>query len=169
MKRTMLIMVAIILAVLILAIIATKNMARKVQQADSSAASQAEPAPAPQSADSAPIAAADRGATPAPKGNLPRLLDLGADKCIPCKMMAPILDQLRKEYAGTFAVEFIDVWKNPDAVKKHGVLMIPTQIFYDAAGTEQFRHEGFFSRADILKKWQELGVNVAAPNTTPSN
>jgi len=91
---------------------------------------------------------------------LPRLVDLGAGKCIPCKMMAPILEELKKEYAGIFNVEFIDVWKNPDAGNKYSIRMIPTQIFFDAAGKELFRHEGFFSAEDILGKWQELGVDI---------
>jgi thioredoxin 1 len=96
------------------------------------------------------------------KAALPRLVDLGADKCIPCKAMAPILKELRKEYEGRMEVEFIDVWKNPDAGKAYGVEMIPTQIFYDASGTELFRHTGFFGREDILGKWKELGVKLAA-------
>ena len=91
---------------------------------------------------------------------LPRLVDLGADKCIPCIMMAPILEELKKEYAGTFNVEFIDVWKNSDAGRKYGIRMIPTQIFFDTAGKELFRHEGFFAREDILSKWKELGVDI---------
>ncbi len=93
---------------------------------------------------------------------LPRLLDLGAGKCIPCKMMAPILEELKKEYAGRLEVQFIDVWKNPDAGKQYGVQMIPTQIFYAADGKELFRHAGFFGKADILAKWKELGVNLEA-------
>lgn len=92
------------------------------------------------------------------KAGLPRLVDLGADKCIPCKMMAPVLKELTKEYEGRMEVEFIDVWKVPDAGKAYGVNLIPTQIFYDAAGKELFRHEGFFSKKDILAKWKELGV-----------
>ncbi len=91
---------------------------------------------------------------------LPRLVDLGAEKCIPCKMMAPILEELKKEYAGIFNVEFIDVWKNPDAAKGYAIKMIPTQIFYDAAGKELFRHEGFFSKEDILAKWKELNIDI---------
>lgn len=89
---------------------------------------------------------------------LPRLLDLGADKCVPCKMMAPILDELKETYAGTLTVEFVDVWKNPDAAEPYGIKVIPTQIFFSADGTELFRHEGFFSRDEILAKWRELGV-----------
>jgi thioredoxin 1 len=91
---------------------------------------------------------------------LPKLLDLGATKCIPCKMMAPILEELKKEYAGTMYVEFIDVWENEAAGKEYNVEMIPTQIFYDASGKELFRHTGFFGKEDILAKWKELGVDL---------
>jgi thioredoxin 1 len=91
---------------------------------------------------------------------LPRLVDLGAGTCIPCKMMAPILEDLKKTYAGKMEVQFIDVWENPDAGKQYGISVIPTQIFYDAAGKELFRHEGFFGRDDILAKWKEFGVEL---------
>jgi len=91
--------------------------------------------------------------------NLPKLVDLGADKCIPYKMMAPLLVELRAEYKGRLEVAFIDVWKNPDEAKKYGIKVIPTQIFYDTSGKEIFRHEGFFSKEDILAKWKKLGVN----------
>lgn len=95
------------------------------------------------------------------QGSLPKLVDLGADKCIPCKMMAPVLQQLKKDYAGRMDVEFIDVWKDESAAKRYGIKLIPTQIFYAADGKELFRHEGFFGKDDILGKWKELGVDVS--------
>ena len=98
-----------------------------------------------------------------PSAALPRLVDLGADKCIPCKMMAPILEELKTEYAAVLNVEFIDVWKNPDEAKKYKINIIPTQIFYDASGKELFRHEGFFAKEDILGKWKEFGVDLGGP------
>ena len=88
---------------------------------------------------------------------LPKLLDLGAGKCVPCKMMAPILDEMKETFSGQFDVEFIDVWENQDAGKQHGIRMIPTQIFFDVAGKELFRHEGFYAREDMVAKWKELG------------
>ena len=95
----------------------------------------------------------------APQGKaLPRLVDLGAGKCIPCKMMKPILDDLKTNYAGTFKTEFIDVWVDADAATPYNINLIPTQIFFGADGKELFRHEGFFSKEDILNKWKELGV-----------
>ena len=102
--------------------------------------------------------------TPAPrvaaKAKLPRLLDLGAGKCIPCKMMASILERLREEYQGRLEVVFIDVWENSAPAEKYGVSTIPTQIFFDAGGKERFRHEGFFSKEEILARWKELGVDL---------
>jgi len=91
---------------------------------------------------------------------LPRLVDLGAGKCIPCKMMAPILEDLKTTLIGKLDVQFIDVWQNPDAGKKYEINVIPTQIFYDAQGKELFRHEGFFGKDDILAKWKEFGVDL---------
>jgi thioredoxin len=96
---------------------------------------------------------------------LPKLLDLGAGKCVPCKLMAPILDELKEEYQGRFEVVFIDVWKDPEAGKKYKVRSIPTQVFYDAEGKELFRHLGFYSRDDILTKWKELGFDFGKAGT----
>ncbi|MBU4212798.1 MAG: thioredoxin family protein [Verrucomicrobia bacterium] len=75
-------------------------------------------------------------------------------------MMAPILEDLKKGYAGKFEVQFIDVWQNPDVGGKYRIRVIPTQIFYDAKGKELFRHEGFYGKEDILAKWKELGVEL---------
>ncbi len=99
------------------------------------------------------------GSIPA-TSSLPRLVDVGADKCIPCKMMAPILEELRAEYAGSLEVIFVDVWKKPEEGGKYGVRMIPTQIFYDASGKELYRHLGFMSKEDILTKLQELKIPI---------
>lgn len=90
---------------------------------------------------------------------LPQLIDLGADKCIPCKMMAPILEELQRDYAGRLQVSFIDVWKDRDKATEYGVKMIPTQIFYDETGQELFRHAGFIGKQEILSKWKELGYD----------
>lgn len=88
---------------------------------------------------------------------LPTLIDLGAGTCIPCKMMAPILEELKKELAGKLVVEFLDIGKNPLFAQEYQIRVMPTQIFYDASGKELFRHEGFFSKEDILAKWAEFG------------
>lgn len=89
---------------------------------------------------------------------LPRMVDLGADKCIPCKKMAPILAELKTEYEGKAIVEFIDVWKNPEAGKPYEFRVIPTQVFFDREGKEVWRHEGFLAKDEIITKLKELGA-----------
>ena len=91
---------------------------------------------------------------------LPRLVDLGAKTCIPCKMMAPILEELTEEYKGKLVVKFIDVWKNRGAAEQYGIRTIPTQIFYDRNGKEFFRHVGFFSKEEIIAAFKKQGINL---------
>jgi thioredoxin 1 len=95
---------------------------------------------------------------------LPRLVDVGADKCIPCIKMAPILDALKEDYSGQMEIKFLDAWKNREEAAAYGVQMIPTQIFYSPDGQELYRHTGFYGREDILAKWQELGYTFKDQN-----
>ncbi len=92
--------------------------------------------------------------------SLPKLIDFGAKKCIACKKMEPILDDLKKNYSAKFTTKFIDVWqeKNQTTAIKHKIKSIPTQIFFAADGKELFRHSGFYSKKEMLEKWTELGV-----------
>ena len=94
---------------------------------------------------------------------LPRLVELGIPVCIPCAMMAPGLEELKKEYAGRLEVEFLDTLRNPGAKGKYDAPFCATQIFIDASGKELFRHVGFYSKKDILARWKELGVDLEAP------
>jgi thioredoxin 1 len=115
---------------------------------------------------STPAPMVSHGTAAQPAG-LPRLVDLGADKCIPCKAMAPILVELRSEYAGRMRVDFIDVWKDPSAGEPYNIYAIPTQIFFDGDGKELTRHEGFISKADILATWKRFGYDFNDPGTSP--
>ncbi len=103
---------------------------------------------------------AQSNAKASPAAKFPRIVDVGADKCIPCIRMAPELEKLKKEYEGVLEVEFVDVWKRPADAKPYKVRGIPTQIFYDANGVERARHFGFISKEDILAKFRELGIAI---------
>ena len=106
----------------------------------------------------------DRAEPPNTVGQkLPRLVELGAGKCVACKKMKPIIEQLRKTYAGQLQVDSIDVIDQADKAKSFHWKLIPCQVFLDAEGKELWRHEGFISKADILAKWVEFGVML--PNT----
>jgi thioredoxin 1 len=95
---------------------------------------------------------------PVPTPGLVTMVDLGAKKCIPCKMMAPILEELQEEYAGLASIVFIDVWEHREQAQRFGIRSIPTQIFYDKQGKEVTRHVGFMSKEDIIETLIQLGV-----------
>lgn len=78
------------------------------------------------------------------------MIDLGAHSCIPCKMMAPIMEKVEKKYKGRAAIVFIDVWEYPQEPQKYGIRAIPTQIFYDHTGKEVYRHEGYYPEENIV-------------------
>ncbi len=94
-----------------------------------------------------------------PVKGVPTMVDLGADECLPCKMMKPVMEKVEKKYRGKAAVVFIDVWKNKAPAKRFGVRAIPTQIFFDEKGEEVYRHQGFMSEEDIDKVFQKMGVS----------
>ncbi len=91
---------------------------------------------------------------------LPKVVDFGDKFCIPCKLMAPALEELKAEQAGKLEVQFVSVGdkENLPLVEKHKITLIPTQIFFDADGKEVWRHEGYISKHGILLKWKELGA-----------
>ena len=94
-----------------------------------------------------------------PVKGLVTMVDLGAATCIPCRMMAPILEKLEKAYQGKAAVVFIDVRKDPVGAERFKIRVIPTQIFFDKKGQEIYRHEGFMSEKDIITVLKKLGVS----------
>ena len=124
------------------------------------------PASAPMQAavTTAEPAPAKPAATPAPAAVVaaakPRLLEIGSSRCMSCREMAKVLDALRASQGAKLKVDFIDVFEQPEAADRYKIALIPTQIFYDTAGKEIFRHTGYFAHDDILAKFRELGVKI---------
>ena len=87
------------------------------------------------------------------------MVDLGAKKCIPCKMMAPILEKMKKIYHKKAAIVFIDVRENREQIARFCIEAIPTQIFFDANCREVYRHVGFMGEKDISLQLEKMGVN----------
>ncbi len=99
---------------------------------------------------------AKRGAGPAVQ--LPKMVELYADWCPPCRDMKPILDQLEKDYKGKVQFQRINIDENKDAVKTYNIKAIPVQLFYDSSGKLALRHEGFYSRDQIVAQFKKMGV-----------
>lgn len=112
---------------------------------------------------------------------LPILIDFGADECMPCKQMAPVLEKLNKEWQGKVIVKFVDVWKYPDAAAGFPLQVIPTQFFFDAHGNPYVpsnpeekqmlmyylrdsgkhvftAHQGALTEEQIKKIFKEMGI-----------
>ncbi|MDQ7831100.1 MAG: thioredoxin family protein [Desulfovibrionaceae bacterium] len=84
-----------------------------------------------------------------PVPGMATMVDLGADSCMPCRMMAPVLDKVARDYRDRAAVVYIDLGRHPEQSARFGVRAMPTQIFYDKTGREIGRHEGYMDRAAI--------------------
>ena len=86
------------------------------------------------------------------------MIDLGRNKCLPCKMMEPIMEKLEKRYNGKAAIILIDIAKDYDRAKQFTFRSIPTQIFFDKEGKEVHRHVGFMSEEAIVEQLKKMGV-----------
>ena len=68
--------------------------------------------------------------------DLPVLVDFWAEWCGPCKMIAPVLDEIAGEYAGKLKIAKVDVDANPDIPQKFGIRGIPTLIVFKGGNAE---------------------------------
>jgi thioredoxin 1 len=88
----------------------------------------------------------------------PTLAEFGWRKCIPCKEMRPILEQLDVEYKGKVNVVIIEIPFHEDLTQKYEIMYMPTQIFFDNTGREVSRHVGFLPKTDIIAQLEQMGV-----------
>ena len=84
----------------------------------------------------------------AAKTHKPILIDFGAEWCGPCKMIAPILDQIAGEYADKLRIAKLDIDRNPQTPPKYGIRGIPTLILFKN-GTIEAQKVGAVSRSQL--------------------
>jgi thioredoxin 1 len=99
---------------------------------------------------------------PPEKKPLVTLVELGSVKCVPCKMMQPVMESIGKKYGGQVRIVFHDVWTDSGKTlaEPYRIRAIPTQVFLDQKGVEIFRHEGFYPESEIDKLLQRQGLKV---------
>ena len=95
---------------------------------------------------------------------LPKLLDFGRGICIPCKKMAPVLQELSEEYKGRVIIEIIEIDREKELTQTNRIRLIPTQIFFDSKNKEVFRHEGFMDKEAIKKSFPANGGSMTHGN-----
>jgi thioredoxin 1 len=88
----------------------------------------------------------------------PFLVDFGANSCLPCRQMRPILKEVEKDYSGKVHVLVIDVYKYQDLGREYKIQLLPTLVFFDSKGKEAFRHVGVLDKEKIVAKLKEIGM-----------
>jgi len=88
------------------------------------------------------------------ESDLPVLVDFWAAWCSPCKMVAPLIDELAKEYAGKMKMGKVDVDTNPKIATEYGVMSIPTIIFFKN-GKVMHQLVGAARKLDLKRKIEE--------------
>lgn len=112
---------------------------------------------------------------------VPIIIDFGADSCIPCKEMAPVLKQLNEELQGKAIIKFVDVWKYQSFAEGYPISVIPTQVLFDSKGNPYTpkdanaiklnmytskdtnkptftTHEGGITKEELLSILKEMGL-----------
>lgn len=111
---------------------------------------------APLSIPAAPVTVTDANfAEVAGNSKVPVLLDLWAAWCGPCRLIAPIIEQLAKELSGRAVVGKLDVDRNPEIAARFGVRSIPTLLILNR-GREVDRIVGLQSKEAILGRLQRF-------------
>lgn len=77
------------------------------------------------------------------EGSLPAIIDFYADWCGPCKMVAPVLEELAKEYEGKLLIYKVDTEKEEELSAVFGIRSIPTFLFIPASGTPMIQPGAF--------------------------
>ena len=88
------------------------------------------------------------------ESDLPTLVDFWASWCGPCKMIAPHIDELAKEYAGKMKFGKVDVDANSKVATNYGIMSIPTIIFFKN-GKVLNQIVGAVSKLDLKRKIEE--------------
>ena len=88
----------------------------------------------------------------------PILVDFGANSCVPCRQMRPILKEITTEYSEKAKILVIDVYKYQKLAQEYKIMLIPTLIFFDLKGKEAFRHVGPLEKEKIVAKLKEIGL-----------
>jgi len=93
-------------------------------------------------------------------GGKPVLVDFGANSCVPCRQMRPILKEIGTEYSGKARIVVIDVYKYQKLAREYKILMLPTLVFFDPKGKEAFRNVGPLEKEKIIAKLKEIGMGT---------
>lgn len=88
----------------------------------------------------------------------PTIAEFGSDTCFTCQQMAKVLQQLEQGYGEQLAIAHVNIVKQPEYTQQYRIMLMPTQVFFDANGKETGRHMGALTQQEIL---DALGIKAA--------
>jgi thioredoxin 1 len=92
------------------------------------------------------------------KAGVPLVVEFGGERCIPCMNMQPVLKDLQALLSKRARVVNFWIQPNPEVARRHQIIVMPTQVIFDAKGREIFRHMGYFAQPDFEKALKEKGL-----------
>ena len=91
----------------------------------------------------------------------PVLVDFGANACLPCRQLRPVLKEIGAEYSEKAKVLVIDVYKNQNLAQEYKVLMLPTLVFFRLEGKRSLsRNVGLMEKKDRRKIKRDRNGNL---------
>lgn len=88
----------------------------------------------------------------------PILVDFGANSCIPCRQLRPILKEISIEYREKAKILVIDIYQYQHLAREYKIVVLPTLVFFDSKGKEVFRQVGMMDKERIIAKLKEIGM-----------
>lgn len=92
------------------------------------------------------------------KAGVPLIVEFGGERCIPCMHMQPVLKDLQAVLGKRARVVNFWIQPNPEVARQHQIMVMPTQVIFDAKGREIFRHMGYLAKPDFEKALKEKGL-----------
>ena len=86
------------------------------------------------------------------------VIEFGGQNCVPCRKMQPVLAEVAKQLGSRGKVHNVWVTDHPQVARRFSIMLMPTQVLFDARGNEVLRHQGYWEQSAFLQALKEKGA-----------